>query len=371
MATRNSTDSVDRGAAGKDDDLYGILGLSKGASVEDIKKAYRKLARKYHPDVNPGNHSSEERFKEISRAHDVLADDAKRALYDEFGAESLRGGFDAERAREYRRWQENAARMASAGSGFGDGGGFDGGRTAGGGGFGRFADFEDLFGGMFSRGAMREAPTRGADAEVPVTIELMEAIRGTARTISVKRPEVCPTCHGSGVEPGTSGAKAAACRRCGGSGTIEQSSRLNVKVPAGVETGSRVRVAGKGGSGIDGGPPGDLYIVVEVRPHPLLERQGRDLTMEVPITVGEAVLGATITVPTPDGNVSLKIPAGTQSGRRFRLRGKGVPDMRGGGRGDLYVRAMVQVPERGEAAKNAAKALDACYTQSLRAGLRL
>jgi molecular chaperone DnaJ len=369
-ATRNTSESMNRRAAGNDD-LYGILGLAKGASVEEIKKAYRKLARKYHPDVNPGNRSAEERFKEISRAHDVLADDAKRALYDEFGAESLHAGFDPERAREYRRWQESAARMGASGTGFGDGGGVDGARNMGGAGFGRFADFEDRFGGIFSRGAVREAPTRGVDAEVPVTIELMEAIRGTSRTISVKRPEVCPVCHGSGIEPGASAGKPAACRRCGGSGAIEQTSRLNVKVPAGVETGSRVRVAGKGGAGIDGGPAGDLYIVVEVRPHPVLERQGRDLTMEVPITVGEAVLGGTITVPTPDGNVSLKIPPGTQSGRRFRLRGKGVPALHGGGRGDLYVRAMVHVPERSDSAKNAAKALDADYAENPRRGLRL
>jgi molecular chaperone DnaJ len=367
MAKRDSEGSSGR-APGKSRDLYAVLGVPRDATADQIKKAYRKLARKNHPDVNPGDRAAEERFKEISRAHDVLSDETQRKNYDEFGEDALQGGFDPERAREYQRWQESAAR--------GRGGGFSGrraeargfedifGGAAGGATSGGFHGFEDLFGGAFTRAA--SAPQRGSDLEVPIRVELMEAIRGTSRAISLRRPEPCPTCKGTGIV-----GKNQPCSRCGGDGIVEENVRLNVKIPAGVETGSRVRVAGKGGAGANGGPPGDIYIVVEVGEHPLLTRSGRDLTLEVPVTVGEAMLGGSINVPTPDGDVSMKIPPGTQSGRRLRLRGRGVPDLHGSGRGDLYVRVMVHVPERTDGVREAAERIDGAYGASPREGLRL
>jgi molecular chaperone DnaJ len=364
MAARTSREREARSRTARDsEDLYAVLGVARGASVEQVKKAYRKLARKFHPDMNPGDRAAEERFKQISRAHDVLADESKRALYDEFGADSLQAGFDPGRAREFRRWEKTARGAAGFGEASPRGAGRRGGAGASASSFGNFTDFDELFGGFFSRGG---APLRGSDVEVPVTIELLEAVRGANRTITVKRPENCATCGGSGEY-----IRGSACPRCKGSGASEETVRLNVKIPAGVETGSRVRVAGKGGAGSDGGPAGDLYIVVEVRPHPRLERVGRDLTLEVPITVSEAILGATVKVVTPDGEVSLKVPPGTQSGKRLRLRGKGVPDMRGGERGDFYVRAMVVVPEDSDTARAAAKVLEECYAADPRAGLDL
>ncbi|MBY0277619.1 DnaJ domain-containing protein [Candidatus Binatia bacterium] len=365
MARRDSDGSSGR-ASGKDRDLYAVLGVARDATPDQIKKAYRKLARKYHPDVNPGDKAAEERFKELSRAHDVLADETQRKNYDEFGDDALQAGFDPAKAREFRRWQE------AAGQGRGGFGGrrgqpsgfedvFRGGGTSGGGGF---HGFEDLFGGVFGRSA--PSPQRGSDLEVPIRIEFMEAVRGTSRAISLRRPEACPTCGGTGVVGGNK-----ACARCGGDGVIDENVRLNVKIPAGVETGSRVRVAGKGGAGSHGAPAGDIYIVVEVNEHPLLEREGNDLTLEVPVTVGEALLGASIKVPTPDGEVSLKIPAGTQSGRRLRLRGKGVPDLHGGARGDFYVRTMVHVPDRADKAAEAVQQLESAYQRSPRDGLSL
>ena len=362
MARRDS-DGTGR-AAGKQRDLYAVLGVAKDATADQIKKAYRKLARKYHPDVNPGDKVAEERFKELSRAHDVLSDETQRANYDEFGEDALQSGFDPAKAREFKRWQEAAGRggfrgRRAAPSGFEDV--FRGGGSTGGGGF---HGFEDLFGGVFGRAAA--APQRGSDLEVPIRVEFMEAVRGTSRAISLRRPETCPACAGTGVVAGGQ-----PCGRCGGDGVLEESVRLNVKIPAGVETGSRVRVAGKGGAGSHGAPAGDIYIVVEVNEHPLLEREGKDLTLEVPITVGEAVLGASIKVPTPDGEVSLKIPPGTQSGRRLRLRGRGVPDLHGGARGDLYVRTMVHVPDRADEASAAVEQLESAYQRSPRHGLTL
>jgi molecular chaperone DnaJ len=351
MATRESSE---RAAPPKRRDLYAVLGVARTATTDEIKKAYRKLARKHHPDVNPGNKAAEERFKEISQAHDVLSDEKTRGAYDEFGDDALQAGFDADKAREYRRWQE-AARTQ---------GRFGGGRARTNAGGGSFGGFEDLFGGIFSRG--EPAPQRGADVEVAVTVELLEAVRGTSRTINVRRPVTCKECNGEGVT-----GRGAPCPRCGGAGEIEEASRLNVKIPPGVETGSRVRVAGKGGGGSSGGPSGDLYIVVEVRPHPLLQREGNDLTLEVPITVPEAVRGASITVPTPDGDVSLRIPAGTQSGKRFRLRAKGVPHLQGRGRGDFFVRAMVHVPLSVDGVDDALRILETGYRESPRKDLVL
>src|SRR5206468_1959455 len=302
LPTRSgSGTAADAGAMAKERDLYTILGVERTATTEEIKKAYRRLARKHHPDLNPGDKQAEERFKEISVAHDVLTDAGKRKLYDEFGLEGLQAGFDPTRAREYKRWAES-------GHGFS---------------FRREGPFEGFgFGGSGGR-RRRRAAEEEDDEE----------------------------------------------RGCGGTGTVEQREQLTVKIPAGVGDGARVRVKGKGGVGRGGAPAGDLYFIVKVRPHPFLQRDGKDLTIEVPITVGEAIRGATIAVPTPDGTVRLKVPRGSQSGQRLRLSGRGVRDPKGGAPGDLYVRLMVQVPADGaaERLKGAVEALEAAYAENPRA----
>jgi len=371
-------------------DLYRVLGVSRGASAEDIKKAYRKLARRYHPDVNPGNKEAEERFKEISQAHDILSDPDKRKLYDEFGMGGVQAGFDAARARAQGEW------VRQQGAGFGQAG-F--GRA----GFGRYANFEDIFGNLFG-GAARSGPQPGQDAEASLEIGLMDAIRGLATQLTIDRPETCATCHSSGNDPtsettcpeclgqgrvqvgrgpvsfgracprcaGTGRIGTRTCPTCNGRGQTVRQERLAVRIPPGVDTGSRVRVAGKGTPGVGGGPPGDLYIMIRVRPHPLLERRGSDLYLDVPITVGEAVRGGTISVPTPDGEVRVKVPPGSQSGRLLRIRGHGVPDLKGGARGDLYARLMVQVPvDGGDRMREAIQTVESAYGRDLRSGLRL
>ena len=357
----------------KEKDLYAILGVARNASPDEIKKAYRKLARKHHPDLNKGSKEAEERFKEISVAHDVLTDPEKRKLYDEFGMEGVQPGFDPARAREYRSW-------ADSGHGFSFRPEGEGGAAFGFEGFGqprrrrrsaaaeeerRFADLiNEMFGG--GAGAERAQPAAtGADVEYPIEVDFLDALRGTQTAVSVRRPTPCPQCGGAGRQ----GARA--CTQCGGTGTVEQRERLTVKIPPGVGDGSRVRVKGKGGVG-RGGAAGDLYFVVKVRPHPLLKREGKDLTIEVPITVGEAMRGATIEVPTPpEGSVRMKIPKGSQSGQRLRLTGRGVRDPKGGTPGDLYVRLMVQVPPNGAAdrLKDAVEAIEGAYSENPRAHL--
>jgi molecular chaperone DnaJ len=371
-------------------DLYRVLGVQRGASADEIKKAYRKLARRYHPDVNPGSKAAEERFKEISHAYDVLGDPEKRKLYDEFGMEGLQTGFDAGRARAYGERAERQQARARGGP-FPHGG------------FGRYSSFEDIFGNIFGGGA-QPGPQPGPDSEAALEIDLLDAIRGVSTQVSIDRPETCATCHGSGHEPSSETVCpecqgrgqvqvgqgpitfARTCPRCGGSGRVGtrpcptcngrgQASvheRLTVHIPAGVDNGSRVRVAGKGAAGLSGGPAGDLYIVVHVRPHPLLERRGKDLYLDVPVTIGEAALGATITVPTPDGEVRVKVPAGSQSGKQLRIRGRGVPVLRGGTRGDLYIRVMIQVPVDGsEKVRDAIHTVESAYEKDPRSGLRL
>jgi len=355
----------------KEKDLYAVLGVARTASQDEIKKAYRKLARKHHPDLNKGSKQAEERFKEISVANDVLTDPGKRKLYDEFGMEGLQSGFDPGRAREYRRWAESGHGFSFRPEGGTAGGfGFEG--------FGQarrgrrqpaeeersFADFiNEMFGGQ----AAAEAPEpSSADIEHPIEVDFLDALRGTQTAVSIRRPAPCPQCGGTGRQ----GSRA--CTRCAGTGTTEQRERLTVKIPPGVGDGSRVRVRGKGGIG-RGGAAGDLYFVVKVRPHPLLKREGKDLTIEVPITVGEAIRGATIEVPTPDGSVRVKVPKGSQSGQRLRLTGRGVRDPKGGAPGDLYARLMVQVPANGSAdsLKDAVEALEGAYSENPRAHLAL
>jgi molecular chaperone DnaJ len=371
-------------------DLYAELGVKKTATGDEIKKAYRKLARKFHPDVNPGNKQAEDKFKRVSFAYDVLSDAEKRKNYDEFGFDGLQAGFDAERARGFRR---------------GGGPMPENGGEADPGGFGRYANFEDILGDLFGRRTTRGRPEaeRGADLESELEIDLLDAVRGTTATLTLTKPVQCPTCHGSGGEGtastcpdcqgsgeikvgpgpvsfsrrcprcrGSGKVSLRACKTCGGSGTVTQPERLRVRIPAGVGDGSRIRLAGKGGAGIAGGPPGDLYIVTRVRPHPLLQRRDQDLYLDVPITIGEAMHGATVTVPTPGGEVKLKIPPGSQSGSKLRLRGKGVPQMKGEGHGDLYVVLQVQTPpDGGEKVRDAVKVLEESYPRSPRADLRL
>lgn len=349
--------------AAKGKDLYAALGVDRKASTDDIRKAYRKLARKHHPDVNPGNKQAEEKFKDISFAHDVLGDEQKRKRYDEFGHEGLQAGFDPNRAREYKRWQESGG-FAPGGEGNGsfDFGSFRVRRGEGGG-------FADIFGDLFGQGARETSPgpEAGQDIETPLEIGLLDALRGITTAVTVRRPTVCPTCKGSGQL----GRKA--CTACGGTGTVEKRERLQVKIPAGVADGARVRVSGKGGSGRGGGTSGDLYFVVKVRPHARIQRDGQDLTIEVPVTVGEAMLGSTITVPTPQGSIKLKIPPGSQGGQRLRVGGRGAPDPKGGTPGDLYVRLMVQVPtsEKPDDLRDAVAAIEKAYEGDPRAELSL
>jgi DnaJ-class molecular chaperone len=356
-------------------DLYAVLGVAKTATTDELKKAYRKLARKYHPDLNPGNKQAEEHFKEVSFAHDVLTDPKRRKVYDEFGHEGLQSGFDPERAREYRRWAESGHGFSFR-PGAGGQGGFEGFDF---GGFeqprGRrrraeadrsFSDiFSELFGGA-GGGPEPRAPERGQDVEYPIEVDFLDAIRGTKTAVTVRRPSPCPQCGGTGRQ------NARACTRCSGTGSVEEREKLSVKIPPGVGDGARVRVKGKGGAGV-GGSAGDLYFVVKVRPHPHLKREGKDLVMEVPVTVGEAMQGATIEVPTPDGRVQVKVPKGSQSGQRLRLRGRGVPDPKGGSPGDLYIRLMVQVPKNGasEHLKEAVEQLERAYGGDPRAHLSL
>ena len=359
-----------------DKDLYAILGLAKGASPDEVRKAYRKLARKFHPDVNQGDKQAEERFKDLSLANDVLSDAKKRALYDEFGMEGLQAGFDPARAREYHRWADSGHGFSfRRGAGDDVGGGFDfgfevprGARRG-----GRAGDergFADILNEMFGSGGSggEESGHRGGqDIEHPIEIDLLDALRGTRTAVTVRRPTVCATCRGTG----RSGRRP--CTTCGGSGTVETTEKLNVRIPAGVGEGSRVRVAGKGGVATNGGKPGDLYFVVHVRPHPRMQREGKDLTIDVPITVVEAIRGASITVPTLQGEVKLKVPPSSQSGQRLRLRGRGAPDPKGGEPGDLYVRLMVQVPTAGTAGEldEALAALERAYADDPRADLSL
>jgi curved DNA-binding protein len=270
-------------------DLYAVLGVSREASKEEIRKAYRKLARETHPDVNPGDPRAEARFKDVSFAYDVLSDPGKRKLYDEFGLRGLSEGFDPQQARAWRQWQEGARRSPSFESYTTD------------------VDLEDLLGGLFG-GRRARGPGRGFDVEGEVAVDLLDAVRGAEVRVEVA------------------------------------GRALSVRIPPGSDDGSRIRLRGQGEPGPGGGPAGDLYLTLRVRPHPLFRREGTDLHLEVPVSVPELVLGAEVEVPTPDGSVSMRVPPRSQSGRRMRLRGKGVPRRRGGGRGDLYVTLVAQLP---------------------------
>ena len=291
------------------EDLYGILGVPKGADEAEIKKTYRKMAKTLHPDKNPGDSKAEARFKKVNHAFDVLSDPKKRKLYDEFGEEGLRDGFDAEKVRAYKQWSSQQ----------GAGGGGGGGRGARledlfGGNAPQGTDFSEFLGDIFTRGGRRSrGPTPGADLQASVTIDFASAVRGTM------------------VELRTQGASA-------------ESEPLKVRIPQGADDGSRVRITGQGAPSQNGGPPGDLLLDIQVSPHAFFRREDDDLHLDLPITVFEAMRGGKVKVPTVDGAVTLKVTPGTQSGATARLKGKGVT--RKGHTGDLYVHYQVHVPTK-------------------------
>jgi molecular chaperone DnaJ len=335
---------------------YEVLGVAKNASQDEVKKAYRKLARRHHPDANAGDKDAEERFKEVQNAYDVLSDPDKRKQYDTFGSTNGRpagpgGGFN---------W--SAAE------------GFD---------FGDLGNLGDLFGGMFGgrMGGMRAEPRgqRGNDVEVQVNLSFEDALKGVETKIPVRLEVACHTCHGSGAKPGTA---PVVCPQCGGRGVIAESQgffslsqpcprcrgngtiieepcptcrgagrelrtkRYTVKIPAGVKDGSRIRLKGKGEAGWGGAPAGDLYVVTRVEPSKTYTRRGDDLVVEVPVAFADAALGTTVPVPTPDGDVKVKVPAGSEDGKMLRVKGKGAPRLKAGGRGDVLARLRIQVPKK-------------------------
>lgn len=306
-------------------DYYEILGLKRTATEKEIRQAYRRLARKYHPDVNPGDKTAEAKFKEIQRAYEVLSDKDKRAKYDQYG--------DA--------WEYAGQGGADFGFGQRQGGNvhFDF-RTS----TADTFDFSDIFDSLFGRGVGRSAgrratrARRGEDIEQPVEVTLEEVYHGTQRLVQVQTPEVCLHCGGTGLTQN------GACTQCGGLGSVTRPRRLEVKIPPGVRDGSRVRVAGEGGPGIGGGPKGDLFLVVSVKEHPTFERKGDDLYTEVPVPMTVALLGGEVQVPTLKSRVALKIPPETQNGRVFKLRGQGLPHLQGEGHGDLYAKVKVVLP---------------------------
>jgi molecular chaperone DnaJ len=330
-------------------DYYEILGIDRNASSQDIKKAYRKLAVKYHPDKNPNDPKAEESFKEAAEAYSVLSDEEKKSIYDRYGHEGLRGGpqMNAEIFREFTDI------------------------------FGGGSIFEDLFSDFF--GGRRNRVARGADLRYDLEISFEEAVHGTEARILVPRPVTCERCGGSGAAPGTQKKSCPTCgghgqvrlqqgflvvaRPCGhcrgsgqvipepctackGQGQVPKERQLTLPIPAGVDTGSRMRLSGEGEPGLRGGPPGDLYVVLTVKPHKTFRREGEDIYLELPVTFPQAALGAELEVPTIDGVEHVSIPEGTQSGTVVKLRGKGVPRLQGGGRGDQLVVIQVVTPQK-------------------------
>ena len=330
---------------------YQELGVSESASADEIKRAYRKLARTYHPDKNPDNPEAEERFKAVSRAFEILSDPEKRRLYDELGEDAERIGFDAERARAYRARSAGAHVRGRSGKGGAD-------------------PLEDLlrgFGGFGSGRPPRTVPIDGADVTAELTIAFEEAARGVERTLRIRKPVRCEDCRGEGVQAGETRVDPSLCPTCSGAGARAKASKLNVKIPAGVEDGQVIRLKGQGAPGRAHGQDGDLRLTVHITPHDWFERSGRDLLLEVPVTVPEALCGAKIEIPTLDGPVMLTIPPGTQNGARLRLRGRGIgPE---GDRGHLYARLTVRLPPVNdpEAVRNATEQLQALYDEDVRA----
>jgi len=347
-------------------DYYEVLGVAKTASADEIKSAYRKLAMKYHPDRNPGDESAKAKFQEASEAYEVLSNPEKRQRYDQFGHQGVEfgpGGFDFSRDFSHAQDVDLSDILNSVFGGAMGGGGFD-------------------FGGMFGGGRRRadpEAPQRGADMSMELEVDFEEALFGSERTIELTLPEQCHTCGGTGAARGakrvkcpTCGGRGAVirgngffqvrqtCPKCGGEGSIIERPcpdcngsgqmrarrKVSLKIPRGVDTGSRLRLSGKGGGGLRGGEPGDLYVIVRVRDSDIFSREGLDLAVDVPLSPVTAAVGGSVDVPTPDGIATLKIPSGTPNGKLFRMRGKGMPSLRGMASGDLVVRVVFEVPQR-------------------------
>ncbi len=332
-------------------DYYEVLGVSRSASDDEIKKAYRKLAMKYHPDRNPGNAAAEESFKEVKAAYECLCDPQKRAAYDQYG---------------------HAGGDPSAAGGFG-------GFGAGGGGFGDFGSiFEEIFGGGARRGGGQQV-YRGADLSYSLEITLEEAAHGVTKNLRIPGWETCDTCHGSGAKPGTQPITCTTCHgsgqisqrmgpfamqqtcptcrgtgklipepcpACHGRGQLQKNKTLEVQIPAGIDSGMRIRSSGNGEPGVNGGPPGDLYVEIHIKPHPVFDRDGDDLHCTVPVSMVAAALGGSIDVPTLGGRAEIDLPEGTQSGKTFRLRGKGIKGVRASYPGDLYCHINVETPVR-------------------------
>ncbi|MYL46627.1 molecular chaperone DnaJ [Virgibacillus halodenitrificans] len=330
-------------------DYYDVLGVEKGASKDEVKKAYRKLARKYHPDVNKEEDAAD-KFKEAKEAYEVLSDEQKRAQYDQFGHAGAQGqGFE----------------------------GFGGGAQD----FGGFGDIFDMFFGGGGRRRDPNAPQQGADLQYTMVLDFEEAIFGKEEDIIIPKEETCETCDGSGAKPGTKTKTCSHCNgsgqlnteqntpfgrvvnkrvchycngtgkiipekcgTCGGAGKVKKNKTIHISIPAGIDEGQQIRVAGKGEAGINGGPPGDLYVVVQVKPHDFFEREGDHIFCELPLTYAQAALGDEVEVPTVHGKVMLKVPAGTQTGKTFRMRGKGSPNVRGYGHGDQHIKVKVMTP---------------------------
>ncbi len=316
-------------------DLYQILGVPRTSTPEEIKKAYRKLARQHHPDMNPGNKAAEERFKELSAAFEVLSDPKRRSLYDEFGPDALRTGFDEKRAEEVRRWQK--AGGPPGGQPY-DLGGFSTVNVEGYGPFDFGSVFEQIFGQQGRGrpgGARRAAPRGGEDLAADLNLELRDVVLGSERDVRV-------------------GART-----------------LRVTVKPGTGDGARIRLAGQGSPGEHGGPPGDLLLRIRLQPHPLVRVDGKDLFLDLPLTVPEAVAGVEVELPTFEGKIRFTVAAGTAAGKQIRLRGKGLPDPRGGDRGDLYAVVKLVLPEPSEPLREAVKALEPFYKTDPRAGISL
>ena len=369
-------------------DYYEVLGVAKDATADQIKSAYRKLAMKYHPDRNPGDKAAEEKFKEAAEAYAVLHDPEKRQRYDQFGHQAFEGGGGG--------YGAGGMSMDDIFSMFGD---LFGGRG------GHFGGFEEFFGGGRSRRVDPNAPERGNDMTMELDIDFDEALFGSQRTIELSLPDACPACHGTGA---ADGAKRVTCPTCGGhgqviggngffqvrqtcpkcggsgsviekpcttcrgSGQVRTPRKLTLRIPRGVDTGSRLRLGGKGAGGLRGGEPGDLYVVLRVRDSEIFEREGVDLAVDVPVSPLLAAVGGTVDIPTPDGMAQLKLAAGTPNGKLLRLRGKGMPDLRGGPQGDLLARIVFEVPQRltgrqRSAMEDLAKSLDASNFPEARA----
>ena len=359
-------------------DYYQLLGVSREASRDEIKKAFRKLARKYHPDLNPGDKTAEQKFKEVNEAYGVLSDEKKRAEYDQFGSSPFGAGGYGAGGPGFEGFRTYDARES-----------FD---------FGGFSDiFSDLLG---ARGRPEAYHARGQDMIMGLDLSLEEAYSGVTRQIAFNRESTCSSCGGSGAESsqvcdvckgagsmhtskgffkmsqpcsacgGTGRKITKVCPTCGGRGKVFHTETVKVKIPAGADTGSRVKLRGMGNAGMGGGPAGDLYIEITVRPHPLFKRKGDDIYLDLPVTFGEAALGARIEIPTMDGTAAMRLPPGTQGGQRLKLTGKGFPSPKTGQRGNQYVDIKIAVPKgvdnRG---KDVIKEVDALYKESPRKGL--